>query len=56
MIQIIDTDYIDQCSCCERETKIVKCIDSIYSAIDFCEDCWEELKDIVMKEINESLN
>lgn len=56
MIQIMDTDYIDLCSCCERETEIVKCIDSIYSAIDFCSDCWEEFKDIIMKEITNSLN
>lgn len=52
MIQIIDTDYIELCSCCERETKIIKCIDSVYSAID----CWEEFEDIVIKEFNKSLN
>lgn len=56
MIQIIDTDYIELCICCERETKIIKCIDSVYSAINFCEDCWEEFEDIVIKEFNKSLN
>lgn len=56
MVQIIDTDYIDMCSCCERETEIIKCIDSTYSSIDFCKDCWEEFKDIVLEEIKESLN
>lgn len=45
MIKIRDVDYTDVCSCCEIETKIVKELDSLLSAIDFCESCWEEFMD-----------
>lgn len=45
MIKILNVDYMDTCSCCEVETKIVKLLDSNLSSIDFCEYCWKELID-----------
>lgn len=47
MIKIRDVDYIDVCSCCETETKIIKELDSLLSEIDFCEECWKEFKDML---------
>ena len=50
MIKIIDVDYTDICSCCDDKVKIVKMIDSIYSSIDFCENCWNEFIEELKKE------
>ena len=47
MIKIRDVDYIDVCSCCETETKIIKELESLLSEIDFCEECWKEFKDML---------
>lgn len=45
VIEIIDVDYTEVCSCCDDKVKIVKMIDSILSSIDFCENCWNEFVD-----------
>ena len=50
MIKIMDVDYTDMCSCCDDKVKIVKIIDSIYSSIDFCENCWNEFIEKMKKE------
>ena len=50
MIKIIDVDYTEMCSCCDDKVKIVKMIDSIYSSIDFCENCWNEFIEEMKKE------
>ena len=50
MIKIIDVDYTDICSCCDDKVKIVKIVDSIYSSIDFCENCWNEFIKKMKKE------
>ena len=45
MIKIREVDYTDICSCCESRTKIIIELDSLLSAIDFCESCWKEFED-----------
>jgi hypothetical protein len=45
MINIIDVDYIDECSCCGFRTKITIELSSVLSSIDFCEKCWLMFKD-----------
>ena len=55
MIKIREVDYIDVCSCCETETKIIKELDSLLSEIDFCEDCWEELIEYVENKLKSKI-
>ena len=42
MIDIRISDYQEMCSCCTKSATIVVEVESIYSQIDFCEECWEE--------------
>ena len=49
MIKIREVDYTDVCSCCESKTNIIIELDSMLSAIDFCESCWKEFIDKVVE-------